>query len=1089
MTTAFNPRSRKGADLYLGPHANPPLDLALQLHDTWSAWIAFQHSNKLNSVFQNDTPREVASLQHSKLQDSYDSFFPPLDDFTPSHLSPLSPYGAESGMMMVEASIREFSFLADFSGPLTENKLRGFEKQVRTYQEDLAIGVRNIDSRTVKPGSSEALLRLISFLVYLSSNSLLGVQEFETEELETLNPLDRLVGWLHDSRMEWVLSQLLDLKTSTTEIFGSMVFRSAAKLGLTEMVRNFIDKGVDVNSVEGDSSKRETVLKLAVTHNQIDIVGLLLQTGADLKPCKGAQYLDSILYRALYGPDRIEMMQTLLQNGADVNEYDNEYDNYEDFEDLEYGRGSVLSHAVSGKDHAMTLMLLKAGAHVNVIRGDSRSPLHDAVENEDVEMVQILIDAGAEINGTTQMFLAAQCGWAAQCGRRLFGDLLATPIQLASQVNNPKLVQMLLDEGADPCRAVQQKTCRNDHYDTFPTVLQSAVGHRNAVTAQMLLKAHADVNDRAGHSGPPLAIAAANADLKTVQILLRHGSNVNVPAKGFPGSATALQAAAKTGNLDVINILLDNGADVNADAGPIKGRTALQAAAEDGNFELVKFLISKGADLNAGPGLEMGVTCLQAAVGQGHVDLALFLLDNGAFVNSPAAARSGGVTALQAALKLFIRDSNCKKADEAKEHSHFVLVKALLNAGADLNSPCSPGRSLSTLTIAVLSSQLDLVHFLLENGLHPNPCVSYRSPLGEAVAQDDSNIVRCLINARTDVDAWYEIERHPRVCPNSISNYNFSGTPLQVAALNGNVEIAGLLLDAGAEIGVLYNPSPSYTALQYAAQGNRTQIVKYLLDKDADPNVYTVSDPPAGNDVTFLSPLELLFSRFRSLNLDAIAALIDAGADANPTSGHRQTPSLSLFERAAKKNDAGPEVFQLLLKGRASVNWTYDGNTVLQSVAKHNRVDMVETLLNAGAILNAPAGPNSGRTALQHATETGNLEMVKLLLSHGADVNAPAGRVKGITALQGAMLKGSLKMVLTLLEAGADINDAPAVIEGRTALEAAAEWGRLDIVHLLLNNDKEPDTIEARCKRAAELAAKKHHSTIARDLRQHRPRR
>ena len=114
---------------------------------------------------------------------------------------------------------------------------------------------------------------------------------------------------------------------------------------------------------------------------------------------------------------------------------------------------------------------------------------------------------------------------------------------------------------------------------------------------EMLLKACADVNDRAGHLGPPLAIAAANADLNLVQTLLRHGSDINASAKEFPGSATALQAAAMTGNLEVVKELLDNGADVNADADPIIGRTALQAAAVEGNFEMVKLLISTGADL------------------------------------------------------------------------------------------------------------------------------------------------------------------------------------------------------------------------------------------------------------------------------------------------------------------------------------------------------------------------------------------------------------------------------------------------------------------------------------------------------------
>lgn len=1067
----------------LGSKANASRDLAQQLHDGWSIWIARQHGNNLTSVFSNDTQWECAPLQpgtldnsislHSNLQNSCDLLFSLLHDRTPSRLSPLPPNEADSCMMIVETSIQAVPLLADSSNRLTENELRVLENKVRIHQEDLAIGVRDIEFKLVKPGSLESLVRLISFLVYLSSNGLLGTD------------LDPLVRWLHDSGMEFLLWHLLDLKTSTTEVFGSMVFRSAAKLGFTEIVRNLIDKGVDVNSVDGDSSIRETALKLAVTYNQIDIVRLLLQTGAD--PTRGEQlYTDSILCRALNGPDRIEMIRTLIDHGAVVND------------DLEAGESRVLRYAIRKRDHAIARILLEAGAHVNdrSIRDDPE-PLNAAVGNNDVEMVQILIDAGEDINGRARRFTMGD--FLRISSRRDHPEILAAPIQLASLVNNTELVQILLYGGADPCRDVRQVTYVVDgevRYKYIPTALQSAVHHRNAVTVRMLLKADADVNDGTGHLGPPLAIAAANADLKMVRILLRHGSHINAPAENFPKSATALQAAAKTGDLDVVKELLDNGADVTANAGPVNGRTALQAAAENGHFELVKSLISKGADLNASPSLEMGVTCLQAAIGQGHVGLALFLLDTGAFVNGPAAARSAGVTAIQAALKLFIRDSDRKEADKAKDYPRFALLQTLLNAGADLNSPWPPNKSLSTLTIAVLSGRLDLIHFLLENGLDQNPCVSYRSPLGEAVAQDDINIVRCLIHARIDVNAWYEVESHSDGGPDLFPDIllDFKGTPLHVAAFKGNVEIAGLLLDVGAEIGVIHchDRPPSYSALQWAVEGNCAQMVKYLLDRGADPNVYTTRLSPHRNLETLLSPLEQAFLRDfdRPWNLEIIATLINAGADANPTPGYRWgLPVSSFFEQVAENDDAGPEMFQLLLKGRASVDWTYDGNTVLQSVVKHNRVDMVEMLLNAGAILNAPAGPDRGRTALQHATEQGNFEMVQLLLSHDADVNAPAGHEKGITALQGAILKGSLKMVLTLLEAGADINDAPAAVEGRTALEAAAEWGRLDIVHLLLNNDSEPDTIEARCKRAAEFAEDQGHATIARDLRQHRPKR
>ena len=87
-------------------------------------------------------------------------------------------------------------------------------------------------------------------------------------------------------------------------------------------------------------------------------------------------------------------------------------------------------------------------------------------------------------------------------------------------------------------------------------------------------------------------------------------------------------------------------------------------------------------------------------------------------------------------------------------------------------------------------------------------------------------------------------------------------------------------------------------------------MAKYLLDRCADPNVYTTKLSPHRNLEAFLSPLEQAFLWFcgRPWNLEIIAALINAGTDANPTPDYSgDTPILSFFERAAM-NQAGPEV-------------------------------------------------------------------------------------------------------------------------------------------------------------------------------------
>ncbi|KAE9366366.1 ankyrin, partial [Stipitochalara longipes BDJ] len=123
------------------------------------------------------------------------------------------------------------------------------------------------------------------------------------------------------------------------------------------------------------------------------------------------------------------------------------------------------------------------------------------------------------------------------------------------------------------------------------------------------------------------------------------------------------------------------------------------------------------------------------------------------------------------------------------------------------------------------------------------------------------------------------------------------------------------------------------------------------------------------------------------------------------------------------------------------------------------------------------------KTALQAAINYGNIPIIKLLLQHGANCNALAAESFGGTALQLAAMAGRISVVSLLLRAGAEINAAPSITGGRTALEAAAEHGRLDVVSLLLKNDTDGDGIDARCQRAAKLAAANGHPVISRILK------
>lgn len=142
-------------------------------------------------------------------------------------------------------------------------------------------------------------------------------------------------------------------------------------------------------------------------------------------------------------------------------------------------------------------------------------------------------------------------------------------------------------------------------------------GHEKIV--QMLLEKGANVNAPGGQCGIGTALQAASQEghEKIIQILLERGADVNAPPSGVD-IGTALQAASQKGHEKIVQMLLERGADVNTPPSSEYGiGTALQTASQGGHKKIVQILLEKGADVNTPGGLGIG-TALQAASRGGH---------------------------------------------------------------------------------------------------------------------------------------------------------------------------------------------------------------------------------------------------------------------------------------------------------------------------------------------------------------------------------------------------------------------------------------------------------------------------------------
>ena len=210
--------------------------------------------------------------------------------------------------------------------------------------------------------------------------------------------------------------------------------------------------------------------------------------------------------------------------------------------------------------------------------------------------------------------------------------------------------------------------------------------------------------------------------------------------------------------------------------------------------------------------------------------------------------------------------------------------------------------------------------------------------------------------------------------------------------------------------------------LHTAIEKNRTDLVKYFLDKGIDPNTA---------DSNGETPLML------ASNLDIFKALLDAGAKVNAVDSNGDT---ALHEACRSYNNK--EKVKLLLSAQdIDVNAKNKAEKTPLMLAVEG--DIIKALLDAGVKVNAV--DSKGDTALHLACYYGNTERVELLLS-AQDIDFNVQNNAGKTPL---MLASEISIIKALLTAGAKVNAVDS--NGDTALHRACDDGEREKVELLLS--------------------------------------
>lgn len=462
--------------------------------------------------------------------------------------------------------------------------------------DDTALSIRNFAHR--EPGNSqlEPLLRILLSFNY--------DEAWVHQYLVTL--------YAHDGYI-FECDTCID-KGARINVYGHEVqsaLQAAAMSGRFPLVQHLICQGADPNlPPSSDHPYGETALYAALARGHWDVASHLIECGVDVTAkatTGGFTFLEGVVAKVNDNGGAMKMFsciatfRNLLALGAPVNRSN--------------GTASFLVHGLLYWSQFECLELaLEAGARIED-KSHGISPIQLAVLRKDSVGLQSFLEHGANVNGPP-----------------------SSSSNHTITYQRPSSIPFWWDE-------------KSHFFDTgCETDLSSGSGFRGDIR----------LGDELYFPHTPLQIASSccHQDLRIIQLLLRHGADINAAAAELHGR-TALQGAicAQKLNMDVVNMLLDRGADVNAPPAQVGGLTALQGAAIQGNIQLVRLLLARGADINALGSPEEGRTVLEGAAEHGRIEMLRFLLSRGAAPDP--------VTGYSRAIEL------------AEKELHFGIVKFL----------------------------------------------------------------------------------------------------------------------------------------------------------------------------------------------------------------------------------------------------------------------------------------------------------------------------------------------------------------------------------------------------------------------------
>lgn len=290
-----------------------------------------------------------------------------------------------------------------------------------------------------------------------------------------------------------------------------------------------------------------------------------------------------------------------------------------------------------------------------------------------------------------------------------------------------------------------------------------------------------------------------------------------------PATPSAIHIAINTNNLEALKLLVSKGAKIGKKTGTNKTnydsfiqsvythQYPLMRAIEINNLEIAKFLIEQGADINIKHRIT-GHNLLELAIHTKNLELVKLLVENGFDVNTISVTHNGS--------QLSVLDYALIK------NIPVEIISYLIDKGAK--------STISLLSQAIKNQQLELVTLLVEKG--------------EDINAKSSMVANAESPFQIAFRTFYTLSRNNQDTTTIVDIINFlihnggdlneqlAGDPLFIRAAQWQMPtVVKSFIDVGVNVNIV--GKDNYTALATAVEKKNLDIVKMLLEDNADPRI------------------------------------------------------------------------------------------------------------------------------------------------------------------------------------------------------------------------------------------------------------